>query len=124
MIKKIIYPLLFAVLLTLSFLLGMNYQRTVDTRRETEVVSPTPSADFCGGIAGILCPTGYECWLEGAYPDAGGTCVKSEESRDFQCPETDWVDCMPGPGRKNPLCSPKFLDWAKANCPGFQGGAY
>ena len=31
--------------------------------------------DFCGGIAGIQCPAGYECVLDGDYPDAGGTCV-------------------------------------------------
>ncbi|QQG44644.1 MAG: hypothetical protein HYW86_01900 [Candidatus Roizmanbacteria bacterium] len=31
---------------------------------------------FCGGIAGILCPDGYECKYDGNYPDAGGKCVK------------------------------------------------
>jgi hypothetical protein len=31
---------------------------------------------FCGGIAGIACPAGYECRLEGTHPDAGGTCAK------------------------------------------------
>ena len=30
---------------------------------------------FCGGIAGISCPSGYTCKLDGNYPDAGGTCV-------------------------------------------------
>ena len=30
---------------------------------------------FCGGFAGILCPEGYSCKLEGSYPDAGGKCV-------------------------------------------------
>lgn len=30
---------------------------------------------FCGGIAGIECPKGYMCRLDGNYPDAGGTCV-------------------------------------------------
>lgn len=33
-------------------------------------------AEFCGGIAGILCPEGYRCQLDGNYPDAGGTCQK------------------------------------------------
>ncbi len=32
---------------------------------------------FCGGIAGVACPSGYECKLDGSYPDAGGTCVKN-----------------------------------------------
>ncbi len=35
---------------------------------------------FCGGIAANLpenqCPKGYNCQLEGNYPDAGGKCVK------------------------------------------------
>lgn len=29
---------------------------------------------FCGGIAGIQCPTGQHCELDGDYPDAGGSC--------------------------------------------------
>jgi len=31
---------------------------------------------FCGGFAGKQCPSGYECDIEGNYPDAGGTCIK------------------------------------------------
>lgn len=30
---------------------------------------------FCGGIAGIECPEGYKCVLDGTYPDAGGICT-------------------------------------------------
>ena len=30
---------------------------------------------FCGGIAGIKCPNGRVCKLDGKYPDAGGVCV-------------------------------------------------
>ena len=33
--------------------------------------------EFCGGIAGIQCPSGYGCVLDGNYPDAGGACQKS-----------------------------------------------
>lgn len=32
--------------------------------------------EFCGGIAGLPCPSGYKCILDGNYPDAGGKCVK------------------------------------------------
>src|SRR3989344_676485 len=32
---------------------------------------------FCGGIAGIQCPSGYSCQLDGEYPDAGGKCIKN-----------------------------------------------
>lgn len=30
---------------------------------------------MCGGFAGIECPKGYICDLEGDYPDAAGTCI-------------------------------------------------
>ncbi len=33
------------------------------------------AGQFCGGIAGVACPSGYSCKLDGTYPDAGGTCV-------------------------------------------------
>lgn len=32
--------------------------------------------ETCGGIAGILCDYGLLCQLDGAYPDASGTCVR------------------------------------------------
>ena len=35
-----------------------------------------PEGQFCGGIANIACPEGYECKLDGKYPDAGGKCIK------------------------------------------------
>lgn len=31
---------------------------------------------FCGGFAGVACPQGYTCKLDGNYPDAGGRCLK------------------------------------------------
>lgn len=31
---------------------------------------------FCGGIRGIICPTGFKCKYDGDYPDAGGICVE------------------------------------------------
>lgn len=37
--------------------------------------APTTEGEFCGGIAGIHCPTGYYCQLDGNYPDASGICV-------------------------------------------------
>jgi hypothetical protein len=33
---------------------------------------------FCGGIAGLSCPDGYMCKLDGDYPDASGTCTPEE----------------------------------------------
>ncbi len=44
----------------------------------TDIITPTPFSTenvFCGGIAGIACPDGFKCQLDGNYPDAGGKCV-------------------------------------------------
>lgn len=40
--------------------------------------------EFCGGIAGEICPEGYLCRLEGDYPDASGTCIKEKLNFVFQ----------------------------------------
>ncbi|MEK7163998.1 MAG: hypothetical protein AAB768_02535 [Patescibacteria group bacterium] len=31
----------------------------------------------CGGIAGVICPDGYNCKYDGDYPDASGICIKN-----------------------------------------------
>ncbi|OGM24498.1 hypothetical protein A2715_01070 [Candidatus Woesebacteria bacterium RIFCSPHIGHO2_01_FULL_39_32] len=38
--------------------------------------SESSERKFCGGFAGIACPEGYTCKLDGNYPDSGGTCIK------------------------------------------------
>jgi type II secretory pathway pseudopilin PulG len=59
------------------------------------------AGQFCGGIAGIQCPSEYTCRLDGSYPDAGGRCIKNaiactEEAK--QCPDGSYV------GRTGPNC--------------------
>lgn len=80
---------------------------------------------MCGGIAGKLCPSGYYCKYNGTYPDASGVCIKTTEGKNtYTCPITEYVDCMPGPGRSAKTeCNSAFLKWATANCPGFKGAA-
>ncbi len=34
------------------------------------------------------------------------------------CPNPGWIDCMPGPGRANPLCASDARSWISASCPG------
>lgn len=43
----------------------------------------------------------------------------------YACPKTEWVNCMPilTPEAQR-SCTKEYLDWAKENCPNFQGGAY
>lgn len=37
---------------------------------------------FCGGIAGKACPSGYACKYDGSYPDAGGYCTKEQAPKE------------------------------------------
>lgn len=88
---------------------------------------PTPA--ICGGIKGLTCPGDYTCLYENKVPDATGVCVKVDHPSPttpsgYSCPTTDYVDCMPNPGMKNPVCNPQFLLWARDNCPNFKGAAY
>ncbi len=40
------------------------------------------------------------------------------------CPQNNWVNCMPGPDQGIKFeCTSEYLDWATANCPGFEGAA-
>lgn len=43
----------------------------------------------------------------------------------YSCPDTEWVDCMPGPGDEGIRweCTKEYLAWATENCPGFEGAA-
>jgi hypothetical protein len=46
-------------------------------------------------------------------------------STSYVCPKTEYVNCMPiVPPERQEECSPDYLQWAKNNCPGFQGAAY
>lgn len=46
------------------------------------------------------------------------------ERSSYKCPTTEWVNCMPGINSiERPECKPKYLQWAKENCPAFKGHA-
>ena len=45
-------------------------------------------------------------------------------TRNYVCPQTEWIDCMPGSGVKKPNCDPQYLRWAQSRCLGFKGAAY
>lgn len=48
----------------------------------------------------------------------------------YVCPKKNYINCMPGivehPNELEPgtNCSREYLNWSKANCPGFKGPAY
>lgn len=151
-LKKILLIFILISLSIFTFVLGVNYQKTIfrgisptPTKRvvctleakicpDGSTVSrvepncefkPCPDISsnnkmFCGGFASIQCPEGYTCQLEDDYPDAGGTCVKTENLSKYECPASNYVDCMPGFVKSKSECNPQFIQWAKANCPGFE----
>lgn len=90
-----------------------------------KLLNTDATGTMCGGIAGKMCPSGYYCKYDGAYPDAAGRCLKSSDTKTtYSCPTTEYVNCMPGPSSvTRPECSPAFLKWASANCPNFRGSA-
>ena len=54
-----------------------TFKFTPSTGSTSSPQADSVSGQFCGGIAGKLCPSGYSCKLDGNYPDAGGTCIKN-----------------------------------------------
>ncbi|HBC72392.1 MAG: hypothetical protein UX91_C0001G0099 [Candidatus Amesbacteria bacterium GW2011_GWB1_47_19] len=125
------YPLIIIVSLFLLFFAFLLLPRVTDLLPSDTGKTPV----MCGGIANIQCPLGYTCQMEGDYPDASGRCVSVVNKPKIKlpwfprkntrvCPATSWINCMPGPGAKNPQCTQEFLQWAQTNCPDFEGAAY
>lgn len=62
-------------------------------------LAPYKLTPFCGGIAGINCPEGYSCQLDGNYPDAGGVCIAEPFS---DLPYTEYYRISDSPFPLNP----------------------
>jgi len=45
------------------------------------------------------------------------------ETKSYTCPPSGWADCMPSPNSRE-KCTEEEMNWYKANCPDFKGGAY
>ncbi len=71
--------------------------------------------NFCGGIAAFQCPAGYTCKLDGAYPDAGGHCVKPDGTGSLRGQVVIGPNCpverpgMPCPAPPEAYASREFL---------------
>lgn len=130
-LSKTIALLLFISLPIVAFIFGINYQKILSRQKDNNsnknYINQTDNTQkkMCGGIAGIKCPDGYICNMQGKnFPDASGICISNDSLSEFQCPETEYIDCMPGPDVNKVACQPTYLKWAKENCPGFKGAAY
>lgn len=86
------------------------------------------------GFACINIPQGgtthYSGWLD--YPNNKTFFTKilstfkftGSATAKYTCPASGWVDCMPVLDEaKKIACSTEAMNWYKANCPNFQGGA-
>lgn len=60
-----------------DFRIETSYYPDISQILSTFKFTDSAEAQFCGGIAGTSCPDGYLCSLDGTYPDASGTCIKS-----------------------------------------------
>jgi hypothetical protein len=58
------------------FNLFTNVLKTFNFSEKNAIEKDSRVGQFCGGIAGKACPTGYNCAYDGDYPDSGGICVK------------------------------------------------
>lgn len=69
----------------------------------TPVTTATPATTpgFCGGIAGIPCPAGFTCRLDGNYPDAGGVCVPSGQASPTATPAVTPIPSSANPCEQN-----------------------
>lgn len=68
------------------------------TRTPTLTPKPSETEIFCGGIAGISCPQGYTCNLDGNYPDAGGKCITNIDLQTSGDAATE-AECLAKGGR-------------------------
>ena len=76
----------------------------------------------CGGIAGLKCPTGYECVMTSHIPDATGTCKKKKACvQNVMCTLNDHWDskkcaCVPNSCTKTACDSDSHWDSILCAC--------
>lgn len=87
--------------------------KTTPTPTPTSSTSITPTIIvgriFCGGIAGVACPSGFVCKLDGAYPDAGGMCEINNQEGTLEAVVIVSPTC-PGAMRPGDNCEGPFSD--------------
>lgn len=133
-LSKAVALLLFITLPILAFVFGMNYQAALENNQvnsiqkidilPSPIVVPTIGEKMpCSDARGLKCPEGYVCDTS-KFPDASGICVKVGQTvSEYECPTTEYVDCMPNTFMMKKECTRGYLQWAQENCPGFKGAA-
>jgi len=134
-LSKTIALIMFISMPIIGFFIGRNYQMALDTIKTVETsikITPTTFPIICPMDA-MLCPDGSSVGRIAPNCDFApcptGIVVKKNPvipptPSSYVCPTTGYVDCMPGPGPVKSNCSSAYLQWAKKNCPNFNGAAY
>lgn len=123
-LSKTIALIMFTLLPILAFLIGVEYEK----KQSEQPVYSNPQQKACTEDARI-CPDGSTVGRTGPNCEFA-KCPTPTVKEDFylptpfRCPKSKWLNCMPGPNKNLKFCKEEFLIWAKANCPGFEGGAY
>lgn len=127
--SKFIALFLFILFPFAGFYVGIQYQTKLDHPQTTLLpISPSPTETGACTMDAKQCPDGS--YVGRLPPDcAFAVCPKNAPAQtpsSYQCPKTQYVDCMPKANQENdPIsCSQPFLEWATKNCPGFKGAAY
>jgi len=74
--KVLFYIILFLIVILLFIVFQIRH---LNKEKASEINNATDNNEnkMCGGIAGIICPEGYTCDMQGkTYPDASGICVE------------------------------------------------
>lgn len=117
--------ILFIVLPILAFFIGTNYQKFLTNK--DKLINQTPCTDEVK-----ICSDGSSVGRTGTKCEFTPCPTINQENKQriikppkvYECPKSDYVDCMPGPNKLNSECSAGYLQWAQENCPGFNGAAY
>lgn len=120
-LQKILLILVVITLPIFTFVLGMSFQKMTGVQNQEEVI-PTPTEEIACTMEAKICPDGSS--VGRVPPDCDFAACPNSETL-YACPENNYVNCMPGPiESRNAECNLQFIDWAQANCPGFQGAVY
>lgn len=99
--KVLVFAVVALIILTALFLWKSEKIIPQNTPKTDQIVSSTPIQ-------------------ESIFP----TQIDPHNPSTYSCPQTEYIDCMPGPGSLRTQCATEYLQWATENCPGFQGAAY
>lgn len=86
--------------------------------RSNAFITPSPSQEPTPTTVALPTPIVIE------MINTSNTPSPNIPSTAFECPQSKWINCMPGLNVPDKRCAKEYLDWAEINCPGFMGAAY